>query len=83
MPYAHEVSVVFHAAADDVRRRLPRSVGELTELGDAVRLVARAERLDGMAQMLAGLGWRFSIERPEQLRDEVRALAERLAADAE
>ncbi len=83
VPYAHEVSVVFHADADDVRRRLPRSVGELTELGHGVRLVARAERLDGMAQMLAGLGWRFSIERPEQLRDEVRALAERLAVDAE
>jgi hypothetical protein len=35
-----------------------------------------------MAQLLAGLGWRFTIVRPEGLRDEVRALARRLLADA-
>ncbi|HWS39330.1 MAG TPA: hypothetical protein VN408_42130 [Actinoplanes sp.] len=39
-----------------------------------------AERLDGMAHMLAGLGWSFTIETPDQLRSEVAALATRLQA---
>ncbi len=43
----------------------------------------RAERLDGAAQMLAGLGWPFTIERPAELAAEVRALAARLLAHAE
>ncbi|MDP9416405.1 MAG: YafY family transcriptional regulator [Actinomycetota bacterium] len=82
VPYAHEVSVVLHADVSEVRRRLPPAFGTLTEVPGGVRLVARAERLDGMAQLLAGLGWRFCVERPEELRVEVRALAGRLAADA-
>jgi hypothetical protein len=35
-----------------------------------------------MAQMLAGLGWRFTILEPAALRDEVSDLAGRLASDA-
>jgi hypothetical protein len=49
---------------------------------DGVRLTARAERLDGAAQMLAGLGWPFTIDRPDKLKDEIRALAARLLTDA-
>ncbi|MEQ7009106.1 YafY family protein [Actinopolymorpha sp. B17G11] len=40
-----------------------------------VVVTLRAERLDGVAQMLAGLGWPFVIRRPAELRDAVRALA--------
>ena len=42
----------------------------------------RAERLDGAARMLAGLPWRFTVERPAALADEVRALAAQLIDDA-
>jgi predicted DNA-binding transcriptional regulator YafY len=35
-----------------------------------------------MAQMLAGLGWDFTVLEPPELRDEVAALAGRLAASA-
>jgi hypothetical protein len=35
-----------------------------------------------MARMLAGLGWRFTVLEPDRLRAEVRALADRLTADA-
>jgi predicted DNA-binding transcriptional regulator YafY len=52
--------------------------GRVTRLADGVRLEIRAEHLDGAARMLAGLGWRFTVERPEALKDEVRALADRL-----
>jgi predicted DNA-binding transcriptional regulator YafY len=75
VPYRHEVSVRIHAGYDEVRSRVP---GRVTRLADGVRLEIRAEHLDGAARMLAGLGWRFTVERPEALKDEVRALADRL-----
>lgn len=78
VPYAHEVSVVLHTDLAEARRRIPPSVGNLTEVPDGVRFNTRAERLAGMAQMLAGLGWPFTIERPDELTAEVRALAARL-----
>jgi len=83
VPYAHEVSVVLHTSLAQARRRIPASVGTLTEVADGVRLTTRAEHLDGAAQMLAGLGWSFSIERPAELRAEVRALADRLRIHAD
>jgi predicted DNA-binding transcriptional regulator YafY len=83
VPYRHEVSVVLHAPLDEVRRRIPPAVGALTPVDDGVRLVMRAERLDGAAQALAGLGWTFVIEAPDELRDAVRSLAVRLLAGAD
>jgi predicted DNA-binding transcriptional regulator YafY len=82
VPWRHEVLVVLHVGEDEARQRIPPSVGELTGVDGGVRLRARVERLDGMARFLAGLGWPFTIEHPDALRDEVRALAARLAADA-
>lgn len=78
VPYTHEVEVLFKAPLADVRRRIPETVGRLTETDDGVMMTARAERLDGMAQMLAGLGWPFVIRTPDTLRDAVRDLAANL-----
>ncbi|WP_155337942.1 helix-turn-helix transcriptional regulator [Acrocarpospora corrugata] len=78
VPFQHEVEVLLHAPLTDVRRRVPPSVASLTETESGVRLLARAERLDGMAQMLAGLGWPFTVVRPAELRAEVTALADNL-----
>jgi hypothetical protein len=47
-------------------------------MGGGVRMTGRAERLDGMAQVLAGLGVPFTVVGPPELREEVRALARRL-----
>jgi predicted DNA-binding transcriptional regulator YafY len=82
VPYAHEVVVVLEAPLAEARKRIPRVVGDLVEVPGGVRLTARAERLDGAAQMLAGLPWPFRVEHPGELRSEVRALAERLLASA-
>lgn len=76
--WRHEVSVVLHTDLETARRRVPATVATLTRTSSGVRLTARAERLDGMAQMLAGLGWDFTIESPARLRDEVARLAARL-----
>jgi predicted DNA-binding transcriptional regulator YafY len=80
VPYTHEISVVLRTELDQARQRIPPVVGTLTEVPGGVRLVARADRLDGAALLLAGLGWDFTIERPDQLRAEIHALAARLAA---
>ena len=80
VPYRHEVSVILHANYDEVRSRVP---GKLAQLVDGVRLEIRAERLDGAARMLAGLGWRFTVERPEALKGELRALADQLYSQLE
>jgi predicted DNA-binding transcriptional regulator YafY len=42
----------------------------------------RVGSLDWMATILAGLGCGFSIRRPDELRTNVRELAERLARSA-
>lgn len=82
VPYAHEVVVLLRTEVAEARRRLPRVVGDLTEVEGGVRLTMRAERLDGAARMLAGLPWRFTVEHPDALRDEIRKLAAQLHSDA-
>ncbi|MBN1174975.1 MAG: YafY family transcriptional regulator [Micromonosporaceae bacterium] len=78
VPYAHDISVRLHTDLAQAQRRIPPTVGTLVEVDDGVRLTTRVERLDGAAHMLVGLGWPFTIERPDELRDQVRLLAGRL-----
>ncbi|MFD0736482.1 helix-turn-helix transcriptional regulator [Planotetraspora mira] len=78
VPYRHEVEVVLATTLEEARRRIPASVAPLVPDEGGTRMTGRAERLDGMAQLLAGLGWPFTVIRPDGLRDEVRALARRL-----
>jgi len=80
--WSHEVAVVLRTTLDEAAERLPPSVGRLSEHADGVLLETRAEHLDGMARMLAGLGWDFEVITPDALRDEVLALSDRLRADA-
>ncbi|NYF58433.1 helix-turn-helix transcriptional regulator [Micromonospora purpureochromogenes] len=83
VPYAHSVEVLLETDLVAARRRVPPSVGDVTEVADGVLLRTRAEHLDGMAQLLAGLGWPFTVLRPDALRDAVRAHATRLAGWAD
>jgi predicted DNA-binding transcriptional regulator YafY len=82
VPYRHAVSVILAGEAESLRRRVPPWVGALTEVDGGVRLTLRAERLAGAADLLASLGCPFTIEAPPQLREEVRAVAQRLLAAA-
>lgn len=78
VPYAHTVEVTLHVPLAEASRRIPPSVATLTETPDGVLLRTRAESLDGMAAMLAGLGFPFTILSPQELRTAVRRLAESL-----
>jgi hypothetical protein len=78
VPYRHEVEVLLRLDLAEAARRIPAVVGTLAEHPGGVLLTCRAERLDGVAQLLAGLGCDFTVRRPDDLRAEVLALARRL-----
>jgi predicted DNA-binding transcriptional regulator YafY len=80
VPWRWEVEVVLDAPVEALRAQLPPHAAELEQRPDGVLLRARAERLDGMARLLAGLGAPLRVVRPPELRDELAALAARLAA---
>jgi predicted DNA-binding transcriptional regulator YafY len=82
VPYTWEVEVLFEAEVGQVRRRIPATVAEITETADGVLMRTRAQSLPGMAQMLAGFGWPFTIVSPVELREAVREHAERLIQHA-
>lgn len=81
-PYRHEVTLRIQATREQIRSRLPASVAELHDGADEgwQRVEIRAERLDWLPAVLAALDLPFVIERPDELRDRVVALADRLAA---
>lgn len=80
--WAHQVAIVLDTTLAEAKSRVPASLGSLSEHPDGVLLRAGVERLDGMARLLAGLGWDFEVLTPDELRDEVLALAERLRSSA-
>ncbi|WP_240809930.1 YafY family protein [Actinomadura sp. WMMA1423] len=82
VPYAHEVEVLLETTLAEARRRIPATTATLAETAGGVVMTTRAERLDGMALMLAGLGFPFAIRRPEELRGHVRDLARTLEEQA-
>ncbi|GAA4070475.1 YafY family protein [Actinomadura miaoliensis] len=83
VPYAHQVDVVLDTTLEEARRRVPASTATLSRVDGGVLMTTRADDLDGMARMLAGLGWPFVIRRPAELRDAVRRLADTLRAHAD
>ncbi|GAA0627017.1 WYL domain-containing protein [Kutzneria viridogrisea] len=81
--YAHEVSVRVRCTAEHVGLRLPAGIATVAELPDGwVRVRLWAERLDWVAAAIAWLDRPFEIEHPQELREHVRALADRLRAAA-
>ena len=88
-PYRHEVTLRVHGTVEQIRAHLPASVANLQETEDQdrtterwLRVDLRAERLDWLPAVLAALDRPFVIERPEELRDLVTALAARLTSHA-
>ncbi|MGI5290438.1 helix-turn-helix transcriptional regulator [Nonomuraea polychroma] len=82
-PYRWQVEVTIHGPLDEIARRLPHTAVTLTAQPVGVLMQARAERLDGMAHLLASLEWPFTIHSPDELRQALKDLAGQLAAAAE
>ncbi|MBA9005687.1 helix-turn-helix transcriptional regulator [Thermomonospora cellulosilytica] len=83
VPYPHLVRVRLETTLAQARRRIPATLGVLTEDGGGVLLEARVQSLEGMAVMLAGLGWPFVVCEPDELRRHIRDLADTLRAQAD
>jgi predicted DNA-binding transcriptional regulator YafY len=96
--YRYEVTLRIRGTVEQIRTRLPVSIASVTEVEVEVEGVAaagadsdverwlrvelRAERLDWLPPLLASLDRPFVIERPDELRGLVSALAGRLADSA-
>lgn len=81
-PHRHDVSVRIRATAEEIRAVFPPSIAILEADDPWIRARIRAERLDWIPPRLAALDRPFVIERPDALRDQMRALADRLAGYA-
>jgi predicted DNA-binding transcriptional regulator YafY len=91
-PYRHEVILRIQGTVEQIRARLPASVAIVEEPSEAgradgeserwLRVRLRVERLDWLPPVLASLDRPFVIERPDELRDLVVALADRLVNSA-
>jgi predicted DNA-binding transcriptional regulator YafY len=81
-PYQHAVTLRIEGTLQQIRKRLPASVAEVRVGKDEgwQSVEIRAESLDWLPAVLAALDLPFVIERPDELRDRVVALADRLAA---
>jgi predicted DNA-binding transcriptional regulator YafY len=79
VPWRWPVAVLLDLPAAEARRRLPPTVGEVEEHAGGSLLRVRAERLDGVARGLVGLGCGFTVLEPEELRAELSRLAAELA----
>ena len=84
-PHRHEVTVRVRGTPDEVRPLLPPSVAVVDATPDDswVRVRIRAERLDWIPALLVGMGRRFVVEHPEELRVLVRELGNRLLEAAD
>jgi predicted DNA-binding transcriptional regulator YafY len=91
-PYRYQVTLAIQGAIEQIRARLPASIATVEELppdGGAdpqaerwFRVELHAERLGWLPPLLAALDRPFAIEQPDELRDLIAALADRLAASA-
>lgn len=84
-PYRHQVTLRIQGTAEQIHTRLPAGVALVTQApaaGEWSRVELRVERLDWLPGVLASLDLPFVIERPDELRDLVAALADRLTRSA-
>jgi predicted DNA-binding transcriptional regulator YafY len=70
VPWRYRVAVRVRGAAEEVRGRLPQGIATVEPDGaDWVRARWRAEALDWIPGVLAGLGLPFVVEEPAELRE--------------
>jgi predicted DNA-binding transcriptional regulator YafY len=82
VPWGWEVEIALELPLDEALRRVPATLAEVVDEGGTTVMRMRADSLDWVATVLAGLGCVFAIRKPEELRTSVRLLGELLAASA-
>jgi predicted DNA-binding transcriptional regulator YafY len=82
LPWAWEIEVHLDAPVSEIAARVPATLAELEAEDSGTRLKMRADSLDWVAGVLAGLGADFRVVRPDELREHLETLASRLRASA-
>lgn len=82
VPWGWDVEIVLELPVEEALRRVPATLAELADEDGTTVLRMRADSLEWVATVLAGLGCDFSIRRPDELRTSVRDLGARLARSA-
>lgn len=83
-PYRHQACVLVHAPASTVRTRVPATVGTIEEIDQQhCRLRTGSDSLTGLAVELLALDREFHVEEPDELREHVVVLAERMRRAAQ
>ncbi|HEX2433786.1 MAG TPA: WYL domain-containing protein, partial [Gaiellaceae bacterium] len=83
LPWAWEIEVRLDAPVSEIAARVPATLAELEADDSGTRLKMRADSLDWVAGVLAGLGTDFRVIRPDELREHLERLASRLRASAQ
>jgi predicted DNA-binding transcriptional regulator YafY len=78
LPWAWEIEVRLDAPVSEIAARVPATLAELEADDSGTRLKMRADSLDWVAGVLAGLGADFRVIRPDELREHLERLASRL-----
>jgi predicted DNA-binding transcriptional regulator YafY len=82
--YAHSLQarILLHLPIDDARHAVSRTIGVLEPGSDPATTIARiGGDADWIARYVVGLECRFEVLEPDEVRAEVRKLAERIARD--
>jgi predicted DNA-binding transcriptional regulator YafY len=82
-PWAWSIEALLDLSLAEARGRVSPTVGTLEQRPDGVLLRLGAEDLNWAARFLVGLGCRFSVRQPPQLREVLRDLASEIAKAAE
>jgi predicted DNA-binding transcriptional regulator YafY len=78
MPNTWEVEVLLHTTLEEARCHISPIFGTLEELPEGVLLRAHGDHLGWMARELVASGLPLTVRQPPALREELRALAERV-----
>ena len=81
VPWRWDVVADLDLSAAEARRRVAATLATVTPVGDRTRLELRAESLDWVASLLAGIGCPFTVLRPrDELGEALERVADRLRA---
>lgn len=78
-PYRYQARVHFQVPAAELRKRIPPTVGSITDDGTAAVLRTGADHLPSLAGHLVALEIPFEVLEPPELRDYLRRLGQTLA----
>ena len=78
MPWGAEIVVLLETTLQEARSRMPPHIATFEETAAGVVIRSQTDDLRMAAHYLVGMGWRFTVLRPLELRHEVQRLAREL-----